>query len=204
MNILKTAIIASTLVLSTGVNAALIDDVGSFTDDITGLVWGDMYRTDGLSYNQVLASMQTGGANEGYRVATASEVLELYNAYIPTELSTSSIGVNVGPETGVAAIFFDFFGPTHVGYEGLSDERYILGHTSDFRSENMNYHLTIQLFEDAFGGDIFFSYNTSSILENVSHENFGTYIVSAVPVPAAAWLFGSGLIGLVGFARRKK
>ena len=28
--------------------------------------------------------------------------------------------------------------------------------------------------------------------------------VSAVPVPAAAWLFGSGLIGLVGFARRKK
>ena len=28
--------------------------------------------------------------------------------------------------------------------------------------------------------------------------------VSAVPVPAAVWLFGSGLIGLVGFARRKK
>ena len=27
---------------------------------------------------------------------------------------------------------------------------------------------------------------------------------SAVPVPAAAWLFGSGLIGLVGVARRKK
>jgi len=27
--------------------------------------------------------------------------------------------------------------------------------------------------------------------------------VSAVPVPAAAWLFGSGLVGLVGFARRK-
>ena len=28
--------------------------------------------------------------------------------------------------------------------------------------------------------------------------------VSAVPVPAAAWLFGSGLIGLVGLARRKQ
>lgn len=28
--------------------------------------------------------------------------------------------------------------------------------------------------------------------------------ISAVPVPAAAWLFGSGLIGLVGMARRKK
>jgi len=28
--------------------------------------------------------------------------------------------------------------------------------------------------------------------------------VSAVPVPAAVWLFGSGLLGLIGVARRKK
>ncbi|MCP4042838.1 MAG: VPLPA-CTERM sorting domain-containing protein, partial [Gammaproteobacteria bacterium] len=28
--------------------------------------------------------------------------------------------------------------------------------------------------------------------------------VSAVPVPAAVWLFGSGLIGLLGVARRKR
>ena len=28
--------------------------------------------------------------------------------------------------------------------------------------------------------------------------------VSAVPVPAAVWLFGSGLIGLIGVAKRKK
>ncbi len=28
--------------------------------------------------------------------------------------------------------------------------------------------------------------------------------VSAVPIPSAVWLFGSGLIGLIGIARRKK
>ncbi len=32
----------------------------------------------------------------------------------------------------------------------------------------------------------------------------GSTYVSAVPLPAAAWLFGSGLLGLVGVARRKK
>ena len=33
---------------------------------------------------------------------------------------------------------------------------------------------------------------------------YDSLFVSAVPVPAAAWLFGSGLLGLVGIARRKK
>ena len=28
-------------------------------------------------------------------------------------------------------------------------------------------------------------------------------VISAVPVPAAVWLFGSGLLGLLGIARRK-
>lgn len=32
----------------------------------------------------------------------------------------------------------------------------------------------------------------------------GSAQISAVPVPAAVWLFGSGLIGLVGIARRKR
>lgn len=30
------------------------------------------------------------------------------------------------------------------------------------------------------------------------------YSITAIPVPAAAWLFGSGLLGLLGTARRKK
>ncbi len=39
---------------------------------------------------------------------------------------------------------------------------------------------------------------------NAAFEFTGAGLVSAVPVPAAVWLFGSGLLGLVGVARRKK
>ena len=35
-----------------------------------------------------------------------------------------------------------------------------------------------------------------------THNVSGTYAV--VPVPAATWLMGSGLIGLVGVARRRR
>ena len=34
--------------------------------------------------------------------------------------------------------------------------------------------------------------------------SFTVSAVPTVPVPAAAWLFGSGLLGLIGVARRKK
>ena len=48
----------------------------------------------------------------------------------------------------------------------------------------------------------------SAITDGSFRGNLGQWTitgqVSAVPVPAAVWLFGSGLIGLAGFARRKR
>jgi len=47
------------------------------------------------------------------------------------------------------------------------------------------------------------SYTDSSFLDApISSSTLAS--VSAVPVPAAIWLFGSGLIGLAGFAKRHK
>jgi hypothetical protein len=37
----------------------------------------------------------------------------------------------------------------------------------------------------------------------LAFDNFSPS-TAAVPIPAAAWLFGSGLLGLAGMARRKK
>lgn len=47
-------------------------------------------------------------------------------------------------------------------------------------------------------------YGDPSGFGGVAYGIHMTGTVSAVPVPAAAWLFGSGLIGLVGAARRKR
>lgn len=55
----------------------------------------------------------------------------------------------------------------------------------------LDYHLTVANGDPSGFGGVKFAYHFE-----------GT--VNAVPVPAAAWLFGSGLIGLAGIAQRRK
>ena len=49
-----------------------------------------------------------------------------------------------------------------------------------------------------------FSYVSTQSVAGFSLDDITFGSVSAVPIPAAVWLFGSGLLGLVGVARRKK
>ena len=57
---------------------------------------------------------------------------------------------------------------------------------------------------DYIDGSFTSSSTTLTIFRTVDFAYFlNSSNVSAVPIPATAWLFGSGLIGLIGFARRK-
>lgn len=67
------------------------------------------------------------------------------------------------------------------------------------KSDSHDYHW--YLFED-MSGFLSGTWDASTIFggKNLSHISAYTTVV---PVPAAVWLFGSGLLGLVGIARRK-
>ena len=71
-----------------------------------------------------------------------------------------------------------------------------------FDSSNSYY---LQSVDNSFYLDHFFS--QAGGLEDGFESWYGSWVsdsYTVVPIPAAVWLFGSGLIGLAGMARRKK
>lgn len=64
---------------------------------------------------------------------------------------------------------------------------------------------------NAFASEGYFSYFFATpgqyvlkMVTNMAAPSASTSVVSAVPLPAAAWLFGSAVLGMLGFARRRK
>jgi len=76
-----------------------------------------------------------------------------------------------------------------------------------------SYSISLALSDPLLAGQLLqFGFNTTAsnyensgvFYDNICFDNAGGCPTSPVPVPAAIWLFGSGLLGLVGMARRKK
>jgi hypothetical protein len=75
------------------------------------------------------------------------------------------------------------------------------GFTTDRQYFSIKQSTEIWYFENTSGGTLTVALGTNT--NNYSHwTEYGP--VSAVPVPAAVWLFGTALIGFVGVSRRRK
>jgi len=72
--ILTLLLMATSCFISIKVHAELVDN-GSYTSDTaSGLDWLDLTETRGLSYNTVLAQMNSGGRFDGWTYATREQV----------------------------------------------------------------------------------------------------------------------------------
>ena len=69
--------------------------------------------------------------------------------------------------------------------------------TSDFGAIGTAGGLHVSSLSIPLGGDWLTSWQVSTVQVN-------TAVTTVVPVPAAAWLFGSGLLALAGVARRRR
>lgn len=137
--------------------------------------------------------------NAGSTLNTSISYTGLYNASDANPVMTLFME-NGGSYYSVASTDPSAHG-TGFSFTAWATGNYFLAITADF-----NQGL------DAFGNassDAYFQ-STESILGTAFDSFAGnsftsfSYEVSAVPVPAAVWLFGSGLLGLVGMARRRK
>ncbi len=98
----------------------------------------------------------------------------------------------------IASVILEMGDDQHYDF-GMSDFLYRYGST-DWMTATTNNLGVVELALDGTSGMIEFMTSTPDKASNFYIRN--AYI-SSVPVPAAVWLFGSGLIGLVGIARRR-
>jgi len=176
-------------------------------DTVTGLEWLDVTETAGLSYNNALTSSLI---DLGFRYADNNEVTQLFNQAFDGYIMTDPTGGN--SDTRDAGSYVD-------QAEDVTSYQELFG-TTQFQPQSLIYTHMMYLDEDDILRRIGVTYQTVddwSIVwglddpfspdPNTENGAVGTFLVkdlSEVPIPAAVWLFGSGLIGLIGVARRKK
>ncbi len=186
MKIFKTVLITIFLILSTGANAALVKwELANFQFDDGGTAYGSfLYNTNTYQLSDIDIYTTSGSKLSGrHFIATA--------------------GVwGSTPDSGVLA-FTDTASSNYIG-------------AGYFRiNANINFNpqpgdIVTQWL--AVGKESFCVNSDCSSAANEitnpgeSRDTISGHLValSSVPLPATVWLFGSGLIGLVGVARHKK
>lgn len=226
MRIKSIALAAISFILSASVNAAPITSleitdgnffIGGENLTLTPAAYASM-NIDGVSYHG--SEPTTLGSEESYfstSVATTTHsllgVISIYTSDSPFEgvngLFSAPSG-NINHET--SELTLDLSSWTFFN-NGVS-----ISHNIGSSSNLVEGTICVDSFSSNCTSPITTTYNaltgefTASWVSFINHgalpgAQTSTYItgyVSAVPVPAAVWLFGSGLLGLVGLARRNK
>ena len=197
MKFFKNIAIISSLLLSSSLNAATI------TLDFTSGVFSDVKGTiDSSTGNPSPANVDT-YIQDGFTLTTIDA-----GNHIDIGGVGASVGFHNGPSnpvsdnnliltysggafdlTGIDGFVFSINNPT-LDFTGSNGSALSIGTAGDYSLSLLNVTSVVFSMSDV-GSDV----GWGSLTVNTAP--------SSVPVPAATWLFGSGLLGLVGLARRK-
>lgn len=200
-------LLASTLLLSASLttHAALVDMGGYNHDTSTGLHWLDLTYTDGMTYTSAPGIY----LGRSWRYATNAEVEQMFSSHFVT-ISPTSPGFSYEgslPPSTITNIhnYLSIFGLTQ--YQGTYGYHGSLAFYND--EDGVVRIAGPQFYNTDNGSDTYNMYALEhptdyTAMATSGSIDVGVFLVSEVPVPAAVWLLGSGLIGLVGMARRRK
>ncbi len=169
-------------------------------DCATGLEWLSPVATRGLSINTVLSEI-AGGSLTGWRYATADETTQMFFNAGATEVYPN--GYNSYANASAAVSLLSMLGTTSTTPDSVN--WYSI---QGFLANSNNDGYGGAWVEHYYGWDIFGAVSGTENLD-VGHSYAGSWLVhttqtTATPVPAAVWLFGSGLAGLVATRRKNK
>lgn len=199
---------------------------GTFTDEglyhldhNTGLSWlnfSDLVAGD-LTLGYSVTDNQEWFGKTGWRLPTYTEVYGLFGTFFGDDFVDSGDGTmtfaegdgtsNILPERN--SWLMDFGTDAIATTGSIISEDALINSIGLYLDENNVVQMmgvefdTLNLTTTIYGMD----YNRTDLDINTfyTEEGYGVFMVydTVVPIPAAIWLFGSGLIALLGIARRK-
>ena len=222
-NILKTSAMAAAMLLCTGAAHAGVQDIainggfetGAFNDGTENASWQQFPNGGIQTITSVNPSSGTYAAN--LNVPTRSQVDPpadplIKNANLAAGLLTPGADVTVtwdmrgSLEGAGGVVFVELFSELSGGGTSKAE---IYTNAPIFPVDAWTpYSWTTTLGPDVSGGVTLQLKTSCGPVEGCGVDAYFDNVtittdVSAVPVPAAVWLFGSGLLGLIGVARRK-
>ncbi len=173
-------------------------------DSDTGLSWLNISNTTTHSYNEIISGFGGFATDKGFRYATGKEVGVLLANYGITQIPSGTYASG-GGHAEVTSLMTSYLGVTWANY----NSRAIVGITADIGlgAQTPSHHYAY-IYSNDYGqwtanqdwGQVDDNYAGAP----VTGYQISSFMVKAVPVPAAVWLFSSGLLTLAGMARQRK
>jgi hypothetical protein len=176
------------------VQAAIIANGDFTTDTDTGLDWLDLDLTLGLSTNQVIAQTSLGGTFDSWQVATLDQV----------HTFMTNLGW-IGPFDPANTSNIDFVASFKAQTTSLTDDPIDDINGTWFVDDPLDTFGNSHFSDNQTTGITSYSF-TTPIDPAIGQQDTGTFLVrtSAVPLPAAFWLFLYGLAFVFTIAKKNR